>query len=76
MSAVTTKYLEQGLVIPSLVEAHNPAGEIKSNMCNLKWCVHYSIISCSTVTAHIVIVPGQFYVYTYVITHDVNIDIL
>ena len=27
LSAVTTKYLEQGLVIPSLVEAHNPAGK-------------------------------------------------
>ena len=26
VSALTTKYLERGLVIPSLVDVHNPAG--------------------------------------------------
>ena len=26
VSALTSKYLEQGLVIPSLVDVHNPAG--------------------------------------------------
>ena len=26
LGAITTRYLEQRLVIPSLVEAHNPAG--------------------------------------------------
>lgn len=29
LGAITTKYLEQRLVIPSLVEAHNPAGKVK-----------------------------------------------
>ena len=28
LGAITTKYLEQRLVIPSLVEAHNPAGKV------------------------------------------------
>ena len=28
VSALTSKYLEQGLVIPTLVDVHNPAGEV------------------------------------------------
>ena len=32
LNAVTTKYLDQGLVIPSLVEAHNPAGDIAATV--------------------------------------------
>ena len=28
VSVLTSKYLEQGLVIPSLVDVHNPAGNL------------------------------------------------
>ena len=45
LGAVTTKYLEQGLVIPSLVEAHNPAGQF-----NLVYIVCHGIINHRVVT--------------------------
>ena len=31
VSALTSKYLERGLVIPSLVDVHNPAGSVSHN---------------------------------------------
>ena len=34
LGAITTRYLEQRLVIPSLVEAHNPAGMIHIQSCH------------------------------------------
>lgn len=40
LGAITSKYLEQRLVIPSLVEAHNPAGKFTFGVLIVNTCTN------------------------------------